>query len=76
MGTEHLLLGLLKVEDGRAARILGQLGVGYDAARAGVVEWIKGYLASNPEAVRRVAEAKQQAGAAGIRLEVAGDEES
>ena len=33
IGTEHLLLSILKGEDNIAAQILGQLGVSYDAAR-------------------------------------------
>ncbi len=38
IGTEHLLLGLLDEEDGLAARVLGQLGVSLEAARAQVVD--------------------------------------
>jgi Clp amino terminal domain, pathogenicity island component len=34
IGTEHLLLGLLKVPDGQGARLLAGLGIDYDAARA------------------------------------------
>jgi len=30
LGTEHLLLGLLRVEDGVAARVLGNLGLDYE----------------------------------------------
>ena len=30
LGTEHLLLGLLRVEDGVAARVLGKLGLDYE----------------------------------------------
>src|SRR5262249_40051719 len=36
IGTEHLLLGLLKTEDGGAARALQSLGVRYDDSRAKV----------------------------------------
>ncbi len=36
IGTEHLLLGLLRVEDGIAAGALTSLGVGPDAARQAV----------------------------------------
>ena len=35
--TEHLLLGLLRVEDGVAARVLVELGLTLDAARADVL---------------------------------------
>jgi dihydroneopterin aldolase len=42
VGTEHLLLGLIREEDGTAARALNYLGVGLDAARE-QVESIVGY---------------------------------
>jgi ATP-dependent Clp protease ATP-binding subunit ClpC len=38
IGTEHILLGLLTVEDGLAAEVLASLGVGLDEARRRVVE--------------------------------------
>lgn len=34
VGTEHLLLGLLREEKGLAAKVLGQLGIGLEEARA------------------------------------------
>ncbi len=34
VGTEHLLLGLLREEKGLAAKVLGQLGIGIEEARA------------------------------------------
>ncbi len=34
VGTEHLLLGLLREERGLAAKVLGELGIGVDEARA------------------------------------------
>lgn len=37
VGTEHLLLGLLRVEDGTAAQVLVKLGVQLDQARAQVI---------------------------------------
>ena len=36
VGTEHLLLGLLRVDDGIAARALAPLGVEVDGVRSGV----------------------------------------
>ena len=36
IGTEHLLLGLLREEEGMAARVLESLGVGLEDARAGL----------------------------------------
>jgi ATP-dependent Clp protease ATP-binding subunit ClpC len=40
IGTEHILLGLLREEEGLAARVLGALGMTIDAARARVVALI------------------------------------
>jgi ATP-dependent Clp protease ATP-binding subunit ClpC len=37
IGTEHLLLGLLRVEEGVAARVLGSLGVTVEEVRAQVM---------------------------------------
>jgi ATP-dependent Clp protease ATP-binding subunit ClpA len=37
IGTEHLLLGLIREEEGIAARVLEQLGVNLDAARQNVL---------------------------------------
>jgi ClpA/ClpB-like protein len=50
IGTEHLLLGLLKVPDGQGARLLSELGITYDTARAGILEWIERYLAAMRQA--------------------------
>jgi ATP-dependent Clp protease ATP-binding subunit ClpC len=38
IGTEHILLGLLREEDGLGARVLGELGVRLEVVRSGVVE--------------------------------------
>lgn len=38
IGTEHLLLGLIREEEGIAARALAALGLNYGAARAGVLD--------------------------------------
>ena len=38
IGTEHLLLGLLRVQDGSAAAVLESLGVRHETVRARVVE--------------------------------------
>jgi len=37
VGTEHLLLGLLREEEGRAAGVLASLGVTFESARRQVV---------------------------------------
>jgi phage-related minor tail protein len=50
IGTEHLLLGLLRVPDGQGARLLAELGISYDAARAGVLEWLEQAVATKPQA--------------------------
>lgn len=36
LGTEHILLGLLRVEDGMAAKALASVGIDYEAVRAAV----------------------------------------
>jgi Clp amino terminal domain, pathogenicity island component len=53
IGTEHLLLGLLRVPDGRGAELLAELGITYDAARAGVLavfERLTAQRAAKPQA--------------------------
>lgn len=44
VGTEHLLLGLLRVEDGVAAQALVNLGLGLDRCRQAVID----YLGTDP----------------------------
>jgi ATP-dependent Clp protease ATP-binding subunit ClpC len=38
IGTEHLLLGLVREDDGVAAKALEQLGISWEAARQGVLD--------------------------------------
>ena len=38
IGTEHILLGLIRQDEGQAAEALRQLGVGLDAARAQIIQ--------------------------------------
>jgi hypothetical protein len=45
VGTEHLLLGLLSVTDGKAARVLNGLGVELDATRTNVTQAVDRLLA-------------------------------
>jgi ATP-dependent Clp protease ATP-binding subunit ClpC len=40
IGTEHLLLGLLREEEGLAARVLGELGVTLDGIRSDVTSMV------------------------------------
>jgi Clp amino terminal domain, pathogenicity island component len=43
IGTEHLLLGMLRVPESRAAAVLTGLGVGYERARDSVTAVLLGY---------------------------------
>jgi ATP-dependent Clp protease ATP-binding subunit ClpA len=43
IGTEHVLLGLLREGEGMAAEVLCLMGVGLDAARAKVIESLAGF---------------------------------
>jgi hypothetical protein len=73
VGTEHLLLGLVATPgDSPAAQVLSGLGIDAERAKGAVIEWTANFLAENPDAVRRVAEAKARAEASGIRLDIAG----
>jgi ATP-dependent Clp protease ATP-binding subunit ClpA len=46
IGTEHLLLGLYRDEDTLAARILAEAGASESAARAHIMEMLRGFTAS------------------------------
>jgi hypothetical protein len=48
IGTEHIMLGLLRVEQGLAARILASLGVRLDQIRAGLAQRLFGRPAEPP----------------------------
>jgi len=50
IGTEHLLLGLLRVPDGRGAALLSELGVTYDAAQDAVLAELDAITAKKPSA--------------------------
>jgi hypothetical protein len=45
IGTEHILLGLLQVREGRAAQLLGQLGVTYQDAHVQVTRMVEELMA-------------------------------
>jgi hypothetical protein len=55
IGTEHILLGLIREGEGVAAQVLVELGAGLDRVRAQVIELLAGYAAgtagSAPEQV-------------------------
>ena len=48
VGTEHLLLGLLREERGLAAKVLGELGIGLDEARAEMLKLLGTDMPSTP----------------------------
>ena len=48
IGTEHILLGLLREGDGVAAQILTGFGVGLDGARQRVIELLTGRHPAGP----------------------------
>jgi ATP-dependent Clp protease ATP-binding subunit ClpC len=50
VGTESLLLGLLREQDGPAARVLEALGVDLEQARSGVLDRVKPGEGHAPEA--------------------------
>lgn len=43
VGTEHLLLGLLRKRDGAPARILSEYGVSYDIAKSEIIKLLGGF---------------------------------
>lgn len=47
VGTEHLLLGLYRGQEGLALRILEKLGANRDAVKARVIELLSGYTAKS-----------------------------
>lgn len=51
IGTEHILLGLIREEEGVAAQVLDRLGVELDAARHKVIELVTGTARGSPTAV-------------------------
>jgi hypothetical protein len=46
IGTEHLLLALIQVPEGKASQLLAGLGVNYDNAPAKVIEWLSNHTAT------------------------------
>jgi ATP-dependent Clp protease ATP-binding subunit ClpC len=48
VGTEHLLLGLLREEKGLAARVLGELGIGLDEARSEMLKLLGTDMPATP----------------------------
>jgi len=50
IGTEHMLLGILREGEGAAAQILVELGAGLDDVRYEVLELIQGFRARTPAA--------------------------
>ena len=56
VGTEHILLGLLKVTDGRAAQILAQLGLTYQDAYAELTRMLEAFMAARRAAQEAAAQ--------------------
>jgi hypothetical protein len=54
VGTEHILLGLLRVPDGKAAELLAELGVGEEQARARIAELVDEFMKAHPEQADRL----------------------
>jgi hypothetical protein len=48
IGTEHILLGLIREGEGVAAQVLTELGVGHDQVREQVVRLLSGHAGSGP----------------------------
>jgi ATP-dependent Clp protease ATP-binding subunit ClpC len=51
IGTEHQLLGLLRVKDGVAAEVLTQLGADHDRVRQQVIQLLEGMPVSEREVI-------------------------
>ncbi len=49
IGTEHILLGLLKLDEGRAAEALGRIGVSYQDAYAQVTRLLEEFAPQKSE---------------------------
>jgi ATP-dependent Clp protease ATP-binding subunit ClpC len=61
VGTEHLLLGLLREERGLAAKVLGELGIGVDEARGEMLKLLGTDMpASSQEAGPPIASAREE----------------
>ena len=55
VGTEHLLLGLVREGEGVAAQVLAQLGIDLSRVRQEVIQVLSGYVPAVPEEARRIA---------------------
>jgi ATP-dependent Clp protease ATP-binding subunit ClpC len=76
VGTEHLLLALMKVEDSTALQVLAGLGVTYDGVRDALIAWTAAFIKENPDAAARIAQAQARAAAGNWRLEIAGADDT
>ena len=52
IGTEHILLGLIREGEGVAAQVLVKLGADLDKVRQQVIQLLSGYQGKEPAAVR------------------------
>src|SRR5690625_5330263 len=51
IGTEHILLGLIREGEGVAAQVLVKLGADLNSVRQHVILWLSGYQAKVPDAI-------------------------
>jgi len=56
IGTEHILLGLLREGDGVAAQVLVKLGADLNRVRQMVIQWLHGHPAKEPVSTRSAAQ--------------------
>jgi ATP-dependent Clp protease ATP-binding subunit ClpA len=69
IGTEHLLLGLVREGEGPAAQVLAQRGIELDMVRQQVIQLLHGYEVRQGRRGRRVAVARGRSGGEGVTLE-------
>jgi Clp amino terminal domain, pathogenicity island component/UvrB/uvrC motif len=68
IGTEHILLGLIREGDGVAAQVLVKLGAALDRVRQQVIQLLHGYQGEEPRLARRPPEEGVPATEAQARL--------
>jgi ATP-dependent Clp protease ATP-binding subunit ClpC len=69
IGTEHLLLGLVREGEGPAAQVLQQRGIELNAVRQEVIRLLHGHEVRGGRRGRRVAAARARSGSEGVTLE-------
>jgi len=69
IGTEHLLLGIIRQGEGPAAQVLQQRGIELDRVRQEVIRLLRGHEAGGGRRRRRVSSAQVRSGGEGATLE-------